>query len=96
MGIYSGENITDPFQLKLEQIPALEHYAHTIAIAVVVICITFFSLVFGELIPKRIGLAYPEKISKIMARPMKALASITSPFVWLLTHTGGVFWGWSR
>lgn len=41
MGIYSGENITDPFQLKLEQIPALEHYAHTIAIAVVVICITF-------------------------------------------------------
>ncbi len=91
MGIYSGENITDPFQLKLEQIPALEHYAHTIAIAVVVICITFFSLVFGELIPKRIGLAYPEKISKIMARPMKALASITSPFVWLLTHTGDLF-----
>jgi len=91
MGIYSGENITDHLQYTIEKYPAIAHYSHTIAVSIVVICITFFSLVFGELIPKRIGLAYPEKISKIMARPMKALTQVTSPFVWLLTNTGDLF-----
>ncbi|MBP6794888.1 MAG: HlyC/CorC family transporter [Saprospiraceae bacterium] len=91
MGIYSGENITDNLQYTIEKYPAIAHYSHTIAVTIVVICITFFSLVFGELIPKRIGLAYPEKISKIMARPMKALTQVTSPFVWLLTNTGDLF-----
>ncbi len=91
MGIYSGENITDNLQYTIEKYPAIAHYSHTIAVTIVVICITFFSLVLGELIPKRIGLAYPEKISKIMARPMKALTQVTSPFVWLLTNTGDLF-----
>lgn len=91
MGIYSGENITNDLHAKIELYPALAPYAHTIAITIVVITITFFSLVFGELIPKRIGLAYPEKISKIMAQPMKALTKFTSPFVWLLTNTGDLF-----
>jgi putative hemolysin len=55
------------------------------------VVITFFTLVFGESIPKRIGLIYPERIAKYVARPMKTLATITSPFVWLLTHTGDIF-----
>jgi putative hemolysin len=91
MGIYSGENITDNLQAGIEQYPTFAPYSHSIAVTIVVIVITFFSLVFGELIPKRVGLAYPEKISKIMARPMKALTQITSPFVWLLTNTGDLF-----
>jgi putative hemolysin len=91
MGIYSGENITNDLQSRLEQYPAIAQYAHSIAIAIVVILITFFSLIFGELIPKRIGLAYPEMISKIMARPMKTLTFVVSPFVWLLTQTGDLF-----
>ncbi len=91
MGIYSGENITDTLQLRIEQYPTFAPYSHTIAVTMVVVCITYFSLIFGELIPKRIGLAYPEKISKIMARPMKALTQVTSPFVWLLTNTGDLF-----
>ena len=50
MGIYSGENITDNLQYTIEKYPAIAHYSHTIAVTIVVICITFFSLVFGELI----------------------------------------------
>lgn len=50
-----------------------------------VIIITYFSIVFGELIPKRFGLLFPESISSKIARPMSLLSKITSPFVWLLT-----------
>lgn len=88
MGIYSGENITNDLQATIETYPAMMEYSHSIAIAIVVIIMTFFSLVLGELVPKRIGLAYPETISKIMARPMKTLTAVASPFVWLLTNTG--------
>ncbi len=91
MGIYSGENITNELHQKIELYPNFAPYAHSIAVALVVIVITFFSLIFGELIPKRIGLAYPERISKFMARPMKALSSAAGPFVWLLMHTGDLF-----
>lgn len=88
MGIYSGENITNDLQAKIEQYPTFFEYSHSIAIAIVVIIMTFFSLVLGELVPKRIGLSYPETISKIVARPMKTLTTVASPFVWLLTNTG--------
>ena len=47
--------------------------------------LTFFSLVLGELLPKRIGLNYPESIAKMVAMPMKIISIITAPFIWLLT-----------
>jgi putative hemolysin len=49
--------------------------------------LTFFSLVLGELLPKRIGLNYPEAIAKGVAVPMKMVSIITAPFIWLLTIT---------
>ena len=51
------------------------------------VLITYFSIVFGELLPKRIGLTYPETIAIFMAKPMQVLAGLASPFVWLLSHT---------
>jgi putative hemolysin len=48
--------------------------------------LTFFSLVLGELLPKRIGLNHPEAIAKAVALPMK-IVSIVAPFIWLLTHS---------
>jgi putative hemolysin len=54
---------------------------------IVLIIITFFSLVLGELVPKRLGLTYPEGIAKMMALPMKIIAIIMAPFIWLLTVT---------
>lgn len=84
-GIYSGENITNQLQANVEKIEALAPYSNTIAIVVVLVCITFFSLVLGELLPKRIGLTNPEKIAKAVAQPMNIISKITAPFVWLLT-----------
>lgn len=86
-GIYSGEKITSDMEARILQIPFLAEYAGTLSIAVVLIIITFFSLVLGELVPKRIGLTYPEAIATSMALPMKIIATITAPFIWLLTAT---------
>ncbi len=87
MGIYSGENVTTGVEQRLQQVPLLAPYAHTLAITVVVVLITFFSLVLGELVPKRIGLNMPEPIAKLMALPMRTLSIIAAPFIWLLTRT---------
>ena len=57
------------------------------ATAVVVITITYFSIVVGELVPKRIGQSNPEGIARLVARPMRALAVVTRPFVRLLSFS---------
>jgi putative hemolysin len=51
----------------------------------VVVVITFITLIFGELVPKRIGLLYPEAVARVVARPMAWLAKVANPFVKLLT-----------
>ena len=86
-GIYSGEKITNDMEAFISQFPALAPYASTLGVVVVLIIITFFSLVLGELVPKRIGLTYPETIARAMAMPMKFIATLTAPFIWLLTFT---------
>lgn len=85
MGIFSGDKIKTNVLQFIEKSDWLRPYANTLAVIVVVILITYFSLVLGELVPKRIGLARPEKISKLMAGPMTLLSRITFPFIWLLT-----------
>ena len=84
-GIYSGEEITTDVQNYVAQFGLFTPYANTIAVVIVVVILTFFSLVLGELVPKRIGLTYPETIAKTFAVPMKIISKITAPFIWLLT-----------
>ncbi|SCY34889.1 hemolysin family protein [Flavobacterium caeni] len=84
-GIFSGDKITTDVQTFVEGFAALKPYAESIAVGVVVVILTFFSLVLGELLPKRIGLNYPEKIAKSVAIPMKWVSIVTAPFIWLLT-----------
>ena len=86
-GIYSGENITNDLDAWLQQFPTVQPYAHSIAVVLILVVITFLSLVLGELVPKRIGLNSPEAIAKLVAKPMKVVSFITAPFVWLLTGT---------
>lgn len=86
-GIYSGEEITDKMEAAIARMPALQPYADELAVLAIVIIITFLSIVFGELIPKRIGLLFPESIAMVVARPMNILSKIVSPFIWLLTLT---------
>ncbi len=86
-GIYSGDRITVPLTQWLTQFSFIGNHAETVAVAIVVVCITFMSIVFGELIPKRIGLLYPESIATLVARPMSLLSTAARPFVWLLAKT---------
>lgn len=86
-GIFSGDKIQDDVEQFFLNHAGTHRYAGTLSVVVVVGLLTFFSLVLGELVPKRIGLANPEGIAKAMSRPMKYLSIITSPFVWSLTTT---------
>ncbi len=84
-GIYSGDKITTDVQNFVASFETLKPYANSIAVGIVVVTLTFFSLVLGELLPKRIGLNYPESIAKAVAVPMKIVSKVTMPFIWLLT-----------
>jgi putative hemolysin len=84
-GIFSGDTITNDVKLFYEGFERTKPYADSLSVATVVIILTFFSLVLGELLPKRIGLNYPEKIAKTVALPMKFVSVVTAPFIWLLT-----------
>ncbi len=84
-GIYSGDNITGDVKIFLDQYEFLQPYSANLSVGIVVVILTFFSLVLGELLPKRIGLNYPETIAKTVALPMKVISIITAPFIWLLT-----------
>ena len=84
-GIFSGDSITANVQIFVNGFESLKPFSHSIAVAFVVLALTFFSLVLGELLPKRIGLNHPEGIAKAVALPMKMLSILTAPFIWLLT-----------
>jgi putative hemolysin len=84
-GIFSGDKITSDVKAFYEGIAFLKPYADTLSVGTVVLILTFFSLVLGELLPKRIGLNHPERIAKAVAVPMKYVSIITAPFIWLLT-----------
>lgn len=87
LGVYSGENLTHDVVEFLVQFEFLKKYAETIAVVLIVVFITFLSILFGELLPKRLGMTFPEPIAILLSRPMKLLSKLTSPFVWLLTFS---------
>ena len=90
-GVYSGERFSVYLKPYVEHFEALRPYAGTIATTIVVIIVTFLSIVFGELIPKRIGLLKAEKIAKSVAGPMRGFARLTFPIVWILNKTSNIF-----
>ena len=87
LGVYSGENLTTGIQSFFASVSFLKEHSHELATAFVVIVITYLSIVLGELMPKRVAMAFPEKIITVLAKPMWILSLITSPFVWLLTSS---------
>ena len=87
LGIYSGDKLTTDAQNLVSQVEFLRPYAHSVAVVLVLLLLTYLSLVLGELVPKRIGLSNPEGIAKTMAAPMILLSRLTSPFIALLTFS---------
>lgn len=86
-GIYSGSTLSAKFALLLEYIGMPHNLSYHIAQALIVVFVTYLSIVFGELVPKRIGMSVAEKASKIIAGPMYALSRLASPFVWILSKS---------
>jgi putative hemolysin len=90
LGVYSGENLTKNLSDYLTQFEMIKPYAHNVATGIIVVFVTYLSIVLGELLPKRLGMTFPEPIAILLAKPMKVLSIITSPFVWLLTSSNDV------
>ena len=90
-GFYSGEKFSADLQPYLEKIPFLRHAAADISTALILVFVTLASIIFGELIPKRIGLLRAEQIARFVARPVRTLSRITYPLVWLLNKTSNLF-----
>jgi putative hemolysin len=87
-GIVGDAAFSEPLAQWLSQTFPVAHTAALIgATALVVVIITFLTIIFGELVPKRVGQLYPEAVSRLTARPMNVLSIAARPFVRLLSAT---------
>jgi putative hemolysin len=84
-GAYGGATVARSLSVYIERVPALAPASDKLALFVVVLSITFLSLVLGELVPKRIALIHPERIASRVAEPMHRLSVVASPVVRLLS-----------
>lgn len=87
MGAFGEATIARELQPMLVDLPVLGAHSALAAAVIVIIPITFVTLVIGELAPKNLGLSYSEKIAAVLSPPMKALSTIAAPVVWLLDRS---------
>jgi putative hemolysin len=83
-GAFGGARLSGTVAHALEMLPFPVPFVQEVAFALVVLVITYLSLILGELVPKQLALRDPEKIAILVARPLALLARITAPMVWLL------------
>ena len=86
-GLYSGDAFACDLAEVVSLVPVLEPYALGLSKAAIVIVVTYLTLIMGELVPKRIGMGYSERVSMLVAKPMNLLSKLASPFVWLLSKS---------
>ena len=84
-GIVGEATLAGPFSLWMQSLGMPNPPSDYLATGLVVVAITYFSIILGELVPKRIGQLSPERIARLVARPMQVLAAIAKPFVRLLS-----------
>jgi len=84
-GAFGGSTLTEPLRKMVIKIPILIPYAEGIAVAIVVIGITYFSIVLGELVPKQVALSKPESIASFVVPILDAIAHIFKPLVGFLS-----------
>lgn len=91
IGILSGavgeSAIADPLRAAFEAVPPLAPHAQGLALGVMVVLLTYVSLILGELVPKRLGLTSPERVASAVAGPMTTLAAVGRPIVWALSRS---------
>lgn len=84
-GIFGEAILAGPFALWLQELGMPADFSSIFATVLVVVVVTYVSIVVGELVPKRIGQISSETIACLMAKPMQMLSILTKPFVWLLS-----------
>lgn len=84
-GAFGGALLSDEIGALVAQVPSLAPYSEQIGFGVVILVITYFALVIGELVPKNIALNRPELIATIFSRPMDLVSKLTAPAVWVLS-----------
>ena len=89
-GAFGGTTIAEGLGKRLSTVPALAPYSHAVAVGIVVLGITYFFLIIGELVPKRLALGNAERIAAKVAVPMGLLSRICSPVVHLLSFSTNV------
>ncbi|MFT3683135.1 MAG: hemolysin family protein [Ferruginibacter sp.] len=90
-GVYSGEKFSENLKPFVERFEPLKPYASTISTVLIVVLVTFLSIILGELIPKRFGMLRAEKIARLVAGPVNVLSMITYPVIWLLNTLTSLF-----
>lgn len=86
-GVFGGATIAEKLAVVLEKFVWLQPHHESVALGLVVFGITYLSLILGELVPKRLALYYPERIASGMAKSMRRLSVLASPFVRLLSFS---------
>jgi putative hemolysin len=90
-GIFAGATLSGQIAKWLASTGLSPNMSENLAVGLVVVAVTYFSIVVGELLPKRIGMTNPETIALLVARPMLMLSRATAPFVWLLSISTDFF-----
>jgi putative hemolysin len=86
-GAYGGATLAGQLAPSFAAFPVLAPYAEALSITLIVLVITYLTLIFGELVPKRIALNNPEAIASIVARPMRFLSIAAAPLVFILSRS---------
>jgi len=86
-GAFGGATLAAPLGVVLDRVGWIAPNGQTVAFVLVVVIITYLSLVIGELVPKRIALANPERTAALVAPSMRILSRIAAPAAWLLKHS---------
>lgn len=90
-GAFGGATFAKDLAPILQRIPLLERHAHSLALAIVVVFVSYLSLVVGELVPKSLALRHAEGYALLIGRPLLWLSWIARPLVWFLTASSNVF-----
>jgi len=89
-GAYSGASLGTPVAQRLALLGLDPETAETVGFGLVIVAVTYVSLVIGEIVPKQLALRSPEPVAAIVSRPMRWLSKAAAPFVWLLDRTSAL------
>src|SRR3569623_1985269 len=83
-GAYGGATLGEELGAWLNAFALFHPHGEAIGMGIVIVAITYFSLIFGELVPKRVALHSPERIAVIVAPPMLLISKVAAPLAWFL------------